>query len=106
MRAEESGNYASDASARTAIRLAILTASLARSQSDYDAALSLLGVAADQGLDPASADFVRFLRPVIERMSAQQATLNAETARRRSLESQLEALKQIEERLNADDAGD
>jgi hypothetical protein len=98
--------HATTPTAESAIRLAILLAESAGAERDLAEALTLLDFAA---ADPAAlgdgdADFVAFFRPLVRQLAGQRAALDAEAALRQSLERQLEALKALEEQLNADDA--
>jgi hypothetical protein len=55
--------------------------------------------------DPASGDadqaFARLMAVIVARVASQQAALEDESALRESLQSQLDELKALEERLNA-----
>lgn len=81
----------------TAIRLAVLLADSRAYFYDNDRALELLDdVARDAEDGTSDAEFARFLRDLL-------GPLAAERAQRQALESQLDALKALEQRLNADE---
>lgn len=88
----------------SAIRLAILALNLDGADRDYSAVLSRLSSASDVASDDADADFIRFIEPILQTLTAQQRALETETRERKLLQEQLDALKALEEQLNAEDA--
>jgi hypothetical protein len=107
LQTEAANHYAERGGADAAIRLAILTATPDASLQDLGAALDLLDQA-ETGLgggagDAESRGFIAFLRPLLLTLQAQRSALAAESLARQSVEEQLEALKALEESLNAND---
>jgi hypothetical protein len=89
----------------SAIRLAIVTVSLEGIDHNLASVLSLIDYAESNMVRPddTAADFIRFFRPIVQRLAAQRAALISEIEKTGMLEEQLDALKEIEERLNESD---
>lgn len=107
LRAEAELAHRSAPTAETAIRLALLTAAGAAGEADLESALGLLDYAAAEAAtagDAGSLDFVRFYRPLLLERREREAALAAAVAARQALERQLNAFRELEERLNADDS--
>jgi hypothetical protein len=98
--AAEHGLRATDA---TAIKFALLLSSRNNSAPDLGGALSLLA-AVGENPSAAATDrrFALLMHDLIARIDEQRLALASETTQRQTLERQLDALKQLEERLNAD----
>lgn len=86
--------------AESAIRLAV--ASLGMEDEPATDTLALLEYAEANATGDEQRQFVTFLRPVVELLIDQQSRIESESAARSSLEAQLEALKELEEQLNAE----
>jgi hypothetical protein len=89
-------------SAASAVRLAILTASPNNASQDLERAIALLDTAdrsATAGDD--ISQFARFYRPVLTQLLDTRESLDRAAARSAELQSQLDALKLLEEQLNA-----
>lgn len=101
-----SREYAAAPSSETAIKLALLVADPRAGFYNADRATRLLddAVSRDIGND-ASTSFAIFMRGLIAEFSTTRATLVAERQLRQTLQGQLDALKALEERLNAEKLG-
>ena len=89
-----------DPTSNSALRLAMLSL-IERPSLDYESILLLLDFAQAATEDDATRDFAAFLQPMVRRLADQQRQISAGEQERRSLEDQLEALKELEEELNA-----
>lgn len=97
-------DYAEDPGADSAIRLAILIANSENPSPDLAGAVSLLDfAAADPAVDDDDLAFIGVVRPLWRQLAEQGSALAFEVDRRQALEQQIEALKELEEQLNADD---
>ncbi len=96
--------HATMPSSQTAIKLALLVTDSRAYFFDPDRAIGLLdGVVSNDAGDDASVEFAVFMRSLISQLSATEAALAAEREQRQALRDQLDALKALEERLNADE---
>lgn len=91
--------------ARSAIRLAILSLGIEQPRPDYESALLLLSYAEGATDDASDLVFLGFLRPIVQALADQAGRLADATERTQMLQAQLEALKELEEQLNADEDG-
>lgn len=90
--------------AESAVRLAILAASPSNAAQDLTRAIALLdSVAGEVPVDrDANAEFARFYRPVLAQLLETREALATAAVERAALQAQLDALKALEEQLNAD----
>jgi len=93
--------YAASQTYGSALRLAILSLGIDREDRDYESTLVLLEFAEGATDNESDQAFPAFLRSLVRELQQQQASAEAERAERRSLEAQLEALKELEEELNS-----
>jgi hypothetical protein len=98
--ADAEREYAASPTYRSALRLAILSLGIDRERRDYESILVLLEFAEGATDNEGDRAFALFLRSIVQRLAQLQAGIDAESRERRSLESQLEALKELEEELN------
>lgn len=87
----------------SAIRLAVLTASPNNPSQDLARAIALLDTAAREAPSSGdgSVDFVQFYRPLLAQLLEARETVDEVVGERAALQSQLDALKDLEEQLNA-----
>ncbi len=84
------------------VRLAILTASPSNPSQDLARAIALLDTAARATpADDANVAFVQFYRPLLAQLLETRATVDEVVGERAALQRQLDALKDLEEQLNA-----
>jgi hypothetical protein len=96
---EARAEYLATGTAASAIRLVLASVGIeAEVPSDT---LMLLDYADRNAANEAQRQFVAFLRPLVERLLGQQSIIESAAAANRLLESQLEALKELEEQLNS-----
>ncbi len=96
--------HAAQPTGETATRLAILLVHVEEPDFDPGSALSLLDFAVAEVEAGTDLEFIEFFRPIVRRLAAQRAVLDDVAAERDALEAQLDALKELEEQLNADEA--
>lgn len=90
-------------SSAAAIRLALLAADARNRYHDPGRALMLLeGVAADSTASPEDLEFARFLRPWLADLIDSEAALAQAVEDKQALETRLDALVDLERRLNAE----
>jgi hypothetical protein len=102
--AQARASYRAEPSAPAAIRLAILLSS--PRNPDRDPAMAEMLLARVEDSDAASAGdraFAAFYRPVAALLASQQAALDAADADAELLRKQLDALRELEEQLDAED---
>lgn len=96
--------FAARMSADAAIAYAILEANEANATTDLDLVADLLDYAAmREDADSRDLDFIAFFRPIVAERIARQAALDAAVAEAQSLRQQLNALRALEEQLDAGD---
>jgi len=104
MRTSARAAHAAGESADSAIRLAILEASPGNTAANPALAVQLLDEAAGSGdADAGDIEFIGFFRPLVVSRREQQAALDAARAETNSVRQQLNALRALEEQLDADD---
>lgn len=86
----------------SAVRLAILTASPNNPSQDLARAIALLDSAARGApTGDANVEFVQFYRPLLAQLLETREVVDDVVGERAALQSQLDALKDLEEQLNA-----
>ena len=87
----------------SAVRLAILTASPGNPSQNLARAIALLDTAVRGApAGDANVEFVRFYRPLLAQLLETRGTVAEVVSERAALQRQLDALKDLEEQLNAD----